>query len=117
MKQFVNNFALSGFVCADAQVRTFENNSVARFSLIIRHSEKSGEKTTSPSALQSIEMWRRNDNLADFDLLKKGSPITLEGYFKPTEWNDAETGEKRNRVVLTATKVFTTPDKDENADA
>ena len=39
--------------------------------------------------------------------------ITLEGFFKPEEWLDAETGAKRNRIVLTATKVYATSDVSE----
>ena len=38
--------------------------------------------------------------------------ITVEGYFKPEEWQDSE-GVKHNRVVLVANKFYETPDKEE----
>lgn len=108
MKKIENSFAISGFVGKDADIRTFENASVARFSIAVHRSEK--DSSQSVSAFLSVEAWHRNNNLSDFDLLKKGQLITVVGYFKPEEWNDKETGEKRNRVILTATKLYATPD-------
>ena len=108
MKKIENSFAISGFVGKDADIRQFENTSVARFAIVIRHGEKDSQD--SASAFLSVETWRKNDNTSDFNLIKKGKMITLEGFFKPEEWTDAETGAKRNRVVLVATKVYATPD-------
>lgn len=45
MKQIENNFAVSGFVGKDAEIRQFANASVARFSLAVSRQEKSGEET------------------------------------------------------------------------
>ena len=50
-----------------------------------------------------IEAWRKNEALDSFDVLKKGELITVEGYFKPEEWTDSKSGEKRNRIVMVAT--------------
>ena len=108
MKKIENSFAISGFVGKDADIRQFENASVARFAIVIRHGEKDSQD--SASAFLSVETWRKNDKTSDFNLIKKGKMITLEGFFKPEEWTDAETGAKRNRVVLVATKVYATPD-------
>lgn len=112
MKQYVNNFAVTGIVGADAQVRNFENTSVARFSLAISHAEKTDGKPTYTSAFLAIEAWRKNSNLTSFDLLKKGTHLTVEGYFKPEEWTDAESGTKRNRIIFTATRFYATPDEE-----
>jgi single-strand DNA-binding protein len=38
--------------------------------------------------------------------------ITVEGYFKPEEWQDNE-GVKHNRVLLVANKFYETPEKEE----
>ena len=43
MKQIENNFAVSGFVGKDAEIRQFANASVARFSLAVSRQEKNGE--------------------------------------------------------------------------
>lgn len=105
MKKIENSFAITGYIAKDAEIRTFENASVARYSIIIRRGEKNADD--SAAAFLSAETWRKNEDLSTFDLLKKGSKmITLEGYFKPEEWNDKESGEKRNRVIMVATKVY-----------
>ena len=57
-----------------------------------------------------IEAWRKNEALDSFDVLKKGELITVEGYFKPEEWTDSKSGEKRNRIVMVATKFYPTPE-------
>ena len=63
-----------------------------------------------------IEAWRKNEALDSFDVLKKGELITVEGYFKPEEWTDSKSGEKRNRIVMVATKFYPTPEKEEKPD-
>lgn len=108
MKKIENSFAVTGFVGKDADIRNFDNASVARFAIVVRRGEKDSED--SASAFLSVETWRKNADLSDFNLLKKGKMITLEGFFKPEEWTDAESGTKRNRVTLVATKVYATPD-------
>lgn len=115
MKKIENSFALSGFIAKDAETRSFETASVARFALAVVNNVKDSDK--SASALVSVETWRKNDNLADFDLLKKGKKmITIEGYFKPEEWIDKVSGEKRNRIIMIASKVYATPDVPESQD-
>ncbi len=77
----------------------------------VSRTEKNGEETTRTSAFMNIEAWRKNENRDSFDCLTKGVMITVEGYFKPEEWQDSE-GVNRNRVVLVASKFYATPDKD-----
>lgn len=108
MKKIENSFAISGYVGKDAETRTFENATVARFAIAVHRTEK--DASQSVSAFLSVETWRRNDNLQDLELLKKRNLITVEGYFKPEEWTDKETGEKRNRIILMATKIYATED-------
>ena len=93
MKKIENNFAVTGFVGKDAEIRQFTTASVARFSLAIGRNEKNA-----------------------FDKLTKGAMLTVEGYFKPEEWSDQE-GVKHQRVLLVATKFYETPDKEEEAPA
>ncbi|MCI1648663.1 MAG: single-stranded DNA-binding protein [Bacteroides sp.] len=112
-KDIVNQFSVSGFIGQDATVRNFEKSSVARFSLAVSKGEKDKDgKTQYTSAFVSIEAWRKNENLASFDLLKKGQMITINGYFKPEQWT-AEDGTLKNRVIFVAVKFFATPDKEE----
>lgn len=112
MKKIENNFAVTGFVGKDAEIRQFATASVARFSLAIARSEKNGEETSRVSAFINMEAWRKNENAEAFDKLTKGAFLTVEGYFKPEEWTDQE-GVKHQRIVMVATKFYEAPDKEE----
>ena len=116
MKKIENNFVVTGFVGKDAEIRQFSTASVARFSLAVGRTEKNGEETTRTSAFMNIEAWRKNESIDSFDRLTKGAMITVEGYFKPEEWQDGE-GVKHNRVVLVATTFYETPEKEEETPA
>ena len=50
MKKIENNFAVTGFVAKDAEVRQFTTTSVARFPLAVARQEKNGEETKRISA-------------------------------------------------------------------
>lgn len=112
MKKIENNFAVTGFVGKDAEIRQFTNASVARFSLAVSRQEKNGEETNRVSAFMGVEAWRKNEHTESFDLLTKGALITVEGFFKPEEWNDKD-GVRHNRIVMVATKFYAAPDKEE----
>ena len=111
MKKMENTFAVTGFVGKDASIHQFTTASVARFSLAISRNEKNGEENTRTSAFMNVEAWRKNENTSSFDRLTKGALLTIEGYFKPEEWQDAE-GVKHNRVVLVATKFYEAAEKE-----
>ena len=104
----VNNFAVTGFVGQDAKINKFNNASVARFGLF------NGEDKRK-SAFLNIEMWRKNENAASFDLLKKGNRITVEGYFKPEEYE--KDGQKHQVITFVATKVSTGDDENTEEEA
>ena len=101
MKKIENNFAVTGFVAKDAEVRQFTTTSVARFPLAVARQEKIGEETKRISAFMNIEAWRKNENSGSFDQLTKGTLLTVEGYFKPEEWTDKD-GVQHNRIVTAA---------------
>ena len=113
MKQIENKFQVTGFVGKDAEIRSFENAAVARFSLAVSHGQKNGESTTCTTAFLQTEIWRKSSDSKTFNLLKKGNHITIEGYFKPEEWTDAESGTKRHHLILVATKAYFAQDKPE----
>ena len=113
MKKIENTFAVSGFVANEAQIRQFETASVARFSIAVSRSEKKGEETVYTSAFISVEAWRKNEAAESFDRIKKGELLTVKGYFKPEEWTDGETGQKRNRITMVAVEFYPTPEKEE----
>ena len=112
MKKMENSFVVSGFVGKDASIHQFSTASVARFPLAISRTEKSGEETTRTSAFINVEAWRKNENTTSFDRLVKGALLTVEGYFKPEEWHDAD-GVKHNRVAFVATRFYEAVEKEE----
>ncbi len=112
MKKFQNNFTVSGFVGKDAEIRQFTNASVARFPLAIGRQETNGEENKRVSAFVNVEAWRKNGHTESFDQLAKGALLTIEGFFKPEEWNDKD-GVKHNRIVMVATKFYPVPDEDD----
>ena len=101
MKQVENSFVITGFVAKDAEIRTFTNNDVARFPMAI------GRKETK-------EAWRKSGS-ASFELLKKGTLLTIEGYLKPEEWTD-KNGTKQNGIKFVAKKFYEAVEKPEKAE-
>ena len=114
MKKIENSFSVSGFVANNAEIRNFTTSSVARFSLVLGRQEKVGEETIRVSAFIGCEAWRKNENLEDFNQIRKGTLLTVEGYFKPEEWTDKD-GVKHNRVIMVATKFYPAVDKEDTS--
>ena len=63
MKKIENSFAVTGFIGKDAEIRSFETASVARFSIAVSRADKTGEETSYVSAFMGIEAWRKNEAL------------------------------------------------------
>lgn len=114
MKKIENTFAVTGFIGKDAEIHQFTNASVARFPLAVSRLEKNGEESNRISAFMNIEAWRKNENTDSFDMLTKGTMLTVEGYFKPEEWIDKD-GTRHNRIVTVAVKFYPPVEKEEEA--
>ena len=99
----MNNFTISGFVVKDAEVKNFEKSSIARFGLSFKTSEKNGNTEVVKSAIVNIETWIKNDDAATKELLKKGSLIKIEGFFKADPYT--KDGKSVNQYRLVATKI------------
>ena len=110
MKKIENSYEVTDFIGQDAEIRQFTSSSVAKFSLAVSLTETVGGETKRVSAFMAVEVWRKNES-ASFELLKKGQIITIHGYFKPEEWSDDKG--KHNRMVMVATEVVATPEKEE----
>ena len=106
----VNNFQVTGFVCNDAVKNEFKNATVARFGLSIVRTEGKGENKKRTSAILNIEIWRSNKNAADLDLLKKGNRITVNGFFKPEEYE--KDGKTVQKIVFAGTEITTGNDEE-----
>jgi single-strand DNA-binding protein len=109
----MNNFQISGFVVNNATINQFATASVARFGISVRRTEKNADSEKKVSAILNIEAWKNNDDADAFNLLTKGTRLTVEGYFKPEEWTDKE-NVNHNTIKLVATKFFEMKNEDKN---
>ena len=109
----MNNFQISGFVVNNATVNQFATASIARFGISVRRTEKVGDEEKKVSAILNIEAWKSNEAADAFDLLKKGTRLTVEGYFKPEEWTDKD-NVNHNTIKLVATKFFEMKNEDKS---
>ena len=83
----MNNFSVTGYICKDAEVKNFDKAAIARFGIIIKHSERRGNETVTVSSILSLETWVKKDDTATLELLKKGKEVTVEGFFKPESYS------------------------------
>ena len=109
----MNNFQISGFVVNNATVNQFATASLARFGISVRRTEKIGDEEKKVSAILNIEAWKSNEAADSFDLLKKGTRLSVEGYFKPEEWTDKD-NVNHNTIKLVATKFFEMKSEDKS---
>ena len=109
----MNNFQISGFVVNNATINQFATASIARFGISVRRTEKVGDEEKKVSAILNIEAWKSNEAADAFDLLKKGTRLTVEGYFKPEEWTDKD-NVNHNTIKLVATKFFEMKNEDKS---
>ena len=109
----MNNFQISGFVVNNATVNQFATASIARFGISVRRTEKIGDEEKKVSAILNIEAWKSNEAADAFDLLKKGTRLSVEGYFKPEEWTDKD-NVNHNTIKLVATKFFEMKNEDKS---
>lgn len=77
MKKIENSFAVTGFIGKDAEIRSFETASVARFSIAVSRADKTGEETSYVSAFMGIEAWRKNFYMALIITLETGLLLPL----------------------------------------
>ena len=113
MKKIENSFAVTGRIRRDAEIHLFEIVKVAHFSIVVNRIGKINEEKTFVSSVMKVEAWSKMEDRYAFWILQKDVLITVEGYFKPEEWTDSKSGEKRNRIVMVATKFYPAPEKEE----
>ena len=99
----MNNFTISGFVVNDAKVKNFEKASVARFGLSFRTTEKKGDQEVKKSSILDMETWIKKDDTATIDMLKKGTLIKVEGFFKADSYT--KDGKEVHKTVFAVTKI------------
>ena len=97
MKKIENSFAVTGRICRDAEIHLFEIVKVAHFSIVVSRIGKINEEKTFVSSVMKVEAWSKMEDRYAFWILQKDVLI--------------KSGEKRNRIVMVATKFYPTPEK------
>lgn len=98
----VNKVILIGNIGKDPEVRSFENNKVANFSLATsetRKNKNTGEKTTY-TEWHNIAVWGVQAGIAE-QYLRKGMQIYVEGKLRTRSW-DGNDGTKRYTTEIIA---------------
>lgn len=95
-----NRVILMGNLTRDPQVRrTNGGTAVAEVSLAINRSwfDKSSNSRKEEVTYVSVTLWGRMAEVAE-EYSRKGSSVLIEGRLKLDQWEDRDTGEKRQRL-------------------
>jgi len=94
-----------GHLGADPESRDVGITSVTRLRLAVDDSykSKSGEKVERTVWVE-VEAWEKLGEVCR-RFLTKGSPVLVEGKLQMDEWEDSETGKKRSKLKIRATRV------------
>ena len=86
----------------------------AKFSVAVTETWKDGndEKQERTNWIQVVA-WNGNADVA-MQRLKSGDPVVIEGSFRSSEWEDAETKKKRSKVEVVASRIHLIPRRSTN---
>jgi single-strand DNA-binding protein len=99
----LNRLQLAGNITRDPELRfTPKGMAVAKFGLAVNRRWKSetGEKKEECTFIDCDCFGKTAENIAQY--FKKGSPIYIEGRLKLDQWDDKQTGQKRQKLGVVA---------------
>ena len=102
----LNRVILTGYLGKDPETQPAAATTLTKFSLAVtdRWKDSSGEKQERTNWI-NIVVWNGNgENVAQY--LKKGSHVLIEGSLRVSEWDDKESGQKRSKTEVHASKVI-----------
>jgi len=101
----INRVILKGNLTQEPESRSAGNSEVTNLNMAINRTYRSasGEQKEEVCFI-GIEAWGKlAENCKRF--LHKGHPILVEGRLRFSQWDDKDTGKKRNRISVTAESV------------
>lgn len=103
----VNKFLAIGNLCHDPEMKyTPQGTANTTFALALNRSYKdkgSGEDKEEVCYVD-VQCWGKlAENVAEY--CKKGKQVFVEGYLKQDRWEDKKTGQKRQKLYVTAEQV------------
>jgi len=99
--QGFNLVVLGGNLTRDPELRHLPNNTpLSEFGLAINemYTDKDGNKKESVHYVDCVAFGRNAENIHKF--FTKGKPIFLQGRLKFEQWEDRESGQKRNKLKV-----------------
>ncbi|TCD29068.1 single-stranded DNA-binding protein [Pedobacter psychrodurus] len=104
MESAINKVVLSGFAGADAEIKTFGNQKLARVNLAINESYRNaaGEDVKKVQWF-NLTFWNAKADLAEAQV-KKGTGLTVEGRLQANSY-DGKDGKKRYAVDIVVSDV------------
>lgn len=103
----LNKVMLIGRLTRDPEVRTFPNGGkIAQFGFAVNNSRKDGVtgKWVDEPVYLDIDAFNRENGRKFADLaeqyLKKGKQVYIEGRLKLDQWQDKQTGEKKQKLKV-----------------
>lgn len=102
----LNRVIISGYLGKDPETFPAGETSVTKFSVAVtdRWTDKGGEKQERTNWLPVVVWNGSGENVSQY--LKKGSHVLIEGGLRTSEWNDADSGQKRWKTEVHASNVI-----------
>lgn len=102
----INVVVIGGNLTRDPELTyTPSGTPVCNFNVAVneKYTDAQGQKKESVCFVEVVA-WKKTAELAA-EFLRKGSPVVVEGKLSQDNWEDKETGKKRSKTKLTASKV------------
>ena len=106
MSLSINCVLIGGNLTRDPELKFLpDGTAVCNFNVVVneKYTDKKGEKKENVCFVEVVA-WKKTAELAA-EYLRKGSPVVVEGKLAQDNWEDKETGKKRSKTKLTASKV------------
>lgn len=94
-----NRVILAGRLTRDPETQDAGSTTITTFGLAVNRKYLVGEDQREETLFVEVGFWgKRGKVIAQY--LGKGDSIHLEGRLRFTEWSDAKTGAKRNKITV-----------------
>jgi single-strand DNA-binding protein len=113
MARDLNRYICCGRLCRDPEMKYLPNQTaVASLSVAVNDSKKVGDKWEDVPVFLDVEVFGQP---AEFigQYGKKGSQVLIEGKLRLDQWNDKNSGEKRQKLKVVAESVRLLGGKDQ----
>jgi single-strand DNA-binding protein len=109
-----NRIVLVGHVTRDAEVKKFKDSSITRFGIATNRNYQKDGQWQSESMFVDVDVFGRLAERAA-EIAMKGAALLVEGELVMDTWQDRETGAKRTKHLVRASKVVSLTKQEERS--